>query len=57
MYDIYLMIAGAWYVLTSFVIAAEADNKGYNYFSVLIISLGCTPLISAILFSNYKKKE
>jgi hypothetical protein len=43
------------YILGCVLVAAEAKKRGWEVFRVFLICLFASPLIGAILFSQYKK--
>jgi hypothetical protein len=51
------IIAGIVYLLACICVGAVANERGWDSFTPILISLVATPLIGAILYSPYKLEE
>ena len=52
-----LIVSGLLYLLSSIIVAAVANERGWDGFTPFIVSIIATPLVAAILYSPYKREE
>ena len=48
-------LIGVGYLVVSLLVSIEASLKGYSFMWAMFASILCTPLIGAIMFSNYRQ--